>query len=211
MDVNISGVTVQINGADESQMEALTSTLERLWVHHIQIVPPVTVGDRPARGGGGAAHSGMPGGPYIRLNRTCFQSAWNLHGYNYTLLHEVGHIVDWTFNCMQRMRREDNRGFRALIAHPHSGATQGWSEHYADGLADWYARKPMSDARRNALLFSRGFFGPIGMRRPFERAGARRSGWRSGSSVATAAGEERNSFSRPQIGGSTAARLRARA
>ena len=208
MDVNISGVTVQINGADESQMEALTSTLQRLWVHHLQIVPPITVGDRPERGGGGAAHSGMPGGPYIRLNRTCFQSAWNQHGYNYTLLHEVGHIVDWAFNCIQRMRREDNRGFRALIAHPHSGATQGWGEHYADGLADWYARKPMSDARRNAILFSRGFFGPIGRRRPSERAGARRSGWRSGSTAATEAGEDRNSFSRPQIGGSTAARLR---
>jgi len=190
-------------------MEALTSTLERLCVQHLQIVPPITVGDRPERGGGGAAHSGMPGGPYIRLNRTCFQSSWNQHGYNYTLLHEVGHIVDWAFSCIQNMRREDNRGFRALIAHPHSGATQGWGEHYADGLADWYARKPMSEARRNAILFSRGFFGPIGRRRPSERAGARRSAWRRRSAAAaTGAGEYRNSFSRPQIGGSTAARFR---
>lgn len=188
-------------------MEALTGTLGRLWVHHLQLVPTITVGDRPARGGGGAAHSGMPGGPYIRLNRTCFQSSWNRRGYNYTLLHEVGHIVDWAFNCMQRMRREDNRGFRALIAHPHSGATQGWGEHYADGLADWYARKPMSDARRNAILFSRGFFGPIGRRRPSGRAGARRSAWRRRTAgPATATGEDRTSFSRPQIGGSAAAR-----
>jgi hypothetical protein len=209
MDVDISGVTVQINGADDEQLEVLRSTLARLWVHHLQILPPITVGNRPARGGGGAAHSGMPGGPYIRLNRTCFESSWNQHGYNYTLLHEVGHIVDWAFDCMRHMRREDRRGFRALITHPHSGATQGWGEHYADGLADWYAEKPMSEARRNAILFSRGFFGPVGARRP-GRIAATRQRWRRPGDRPLGAGMDwdRASLARPQLGGSATSRLR---
>ncbi len=209
MDVQIGGVTVEINGTDEAQLEALTSTLGRLWVHHLQIVPPITVGDRPPRGGGGAAHSGMPGGPYIRLNRSCFESPWNQHGYNYTLLHEVGHIVDWAFDCIRHMRREDLAGFRALIAHPHSGVTRGWGEHYADGLADWYARKPMSDARRNAILFSRGFFGPIGTRRPERTAGTRVRWRRPGdTSAGSGIGSERSTLVRPQLGGSATSRMR---
>ena len=209
MDVDISGVTIEINGADESQQEVLTNTLERLWVHHLKILPPITVGDRPHRGGGGAAHSGMPGGPYIRLNRSCFQSSWNQHGYNYTLLHEVGHIIDWTFDCIQHMRREDNQGFRVLLAHPHSGATQGWSEHYADAVADWYAGHPMSEARRHAILFSRGFFGPLGGRAP-ERAAATRRRWRQGgeSSRGVATDRPRSMLGRPQLGGSTTSRSR---
>ncbi|MBW1787813.1 MAG: hypothetical protein JRK53_14510 [Deltaproteobacteria bacterium] len=209
MDIDISGVTIQIDGADEAQLEALTSTLGRLWVHHLQIVPPITVGDRPPRGGGGSAHSGMPGGPYIRLNRTCFQSEWNQHGYNYTLLHEMGHIVDWAFDCIRHMRREDLQGFRALIAHPHSGATQGWGEHYADGAADWYARKPMSEVRRNAILFSRGFFGPIGVGRPRSVAASRRR-WRQREDITLGPniGLQRSSLVRPQLGGSATSRLR---
>lgn len=208
MEIDINGVTIRIEGADAAQTVVLTDTLARLWVHHLRLLPTITAGDRPARGGGGAAHSGMPGGPYIRLNRSCFQSPWNQHGYNYTLLHEVGHIVDWAFDCMHRMRREDNAGFRALLAHPHSGATQGWSEHYADGVADFYAGKPMAADRRNAILFSRGFFGPIGIRRPTEWAGGRRIRWEAASGAERAAGDERCSYSRMRAGGSATARMR---
>jgi hypothetical protein len=99
----------------------------------------------------------MPGGPYIRINYRVFQAPWNQGPYNYTLLHEAGHIVDWAYECMQTMGTEDLTGYRALLAHPHSGRTQGPSEHYADAYADHFSGGRISEARQSALVNSRAF------------------------------------------------------
>ncbi len=137
------------------QIRQLLRSLERISPDHLQHVPTITVGNRPPGGGGGSAHSGMPGGPYIRLNKNCFNSSWNQGMYNETLLHEVGHIVDWAYDCMNHMRRENPAGYQALLNHPHRGRTQGPGEHYADAYAAYHLGRRMSHARREALLTSR--------------------------------------------------------
>ncbi|RMG27966.1 MAG: hypothetical protein D6730_06145 [Bacteroidetes bacterium] len=157
----IRGVTIRIrfdaNQVSESQIRQLVITLRLLPVNHLRHIPLITVGNRPPAGGGGSAHPGMPGGPYIRLNRNIFQSPWNRGTYNYTLLHEVGHVIDWTYNSMSRMRRDDRAGYQALLAHTHRGRTQGPGEHFADAYADFIIGKRMSAARRNALRQSTAF------------------------------------------------------
>ncbi len=157
-----NGVSLTIEGLDneEAKLRLLVETLKLLPVPHLRLLPNILVGNRPPRGGGGAAHAQMPGGPYIRLNISTFQSSWNRRGYHFTLLHEVGHIIDWAFGCMPTMRRRDAAGYQALLDHPHSGATQGPSEHYADGYADYMnllGRRRMSRARVNAIANSEAF------------------------------------------------------
>jgi len=159
-----NGVSVTVNGleAQGADFSKVEHTLRLLPTAHIRKIPPITVGDRPSRGGGGSATSMMPGGPYIRLNSSCFQSAWN-HGHNnYTLLHEIGHIIDWAYGCMETMRRQDQSGYAALLIHPHHGATHGPGEHYADAYADYFSRgrhwlARCAPGRYNALCNSAAF------------------------------------------------------
>ena len=173
----VKGVSIEIVGADEHgrapesvqracgmQTAQLLRSLNVLPRSHLVLLPRITVGERPpasnhprSYGGGGSAHRGMPGGPYLRLNWRIFQAPWNQGHVNYTLLHEVGHIVDWAYRCMQVLRRDHRSHYQVLTSHPHSGRTQGPSEHYADAYADYFSRKRLSDTRREALLISRAF------------------------------------------------------
>jgi hypothetical protein len=121
---------VQINmvyNADEvtdENIRQLLNTLALLPARHLAQLPTITIGARPRRGGGGSAHSEMRGGPYIRLNRGIFSRDWNQGPYNETLLHEVGHIVDWAFQCIRGLRSGDRQGYQALLADPHGGVTR---------------------------------------------------------------------------------------
>lgn len=155
----VHGIFIQIDYDNRQvrpdQIRQLLRTLELISPDHVQHVPTITVGNRPPGGGGGSAHSGMPGGPYIRLNKNCFNSSWNRGAFNETLLHEVGHIVDWAYECMTHMRRENRAGYNALLSHPHRGRTQGPSEHFADAYAAYHLGRSMSRTRREALLSSR--------------------------------------------------------
>ncbi|MEO1994554.1 MAG: hypothetical protein ABGZ17_04695, partial [Planctomycetaceae bacterium] len=89
----------------DDNVRQLLRTVELMPAQHVRQIPRITVGNRPSQGGGGSAHEGMPGGPYIRLNKSCFDSRWNSGLHNYTLLHECGHIIDWAYGCMRTMRR----------------------------------------------------------------------------------------------------------
>lgn len=175
--VVVKNVSIEIVGADEHgsaprrarrgcgmQSAQLVRTLDLLPASHLRLLPTITIGDRPpatdhprSYGGGGSANRFMPGGPYLRLNWRIFDAPWNSGLYNETLLHEVGHFVDWGFQCMEVMRREDPAGYRALLDHAHEGRTHGPGEHYADAYADHFKGKRMTEARRAALLGSAGF------------------------------------------------------
>ena len=77
------------------------------------------------------------------------------NGYHYTLLHEMGHVVDWSFNAMNWIRRHDRAGYQAMLAHPHSGITQGAFEHFADAYADFFfypEAERQLDRRMEALM-----------------------------------------------------------
>jgi hypothetical protein len=173
--VVVNGMTLRIEGADVSgervgqQMQQLRDTLALIPPAHLVRLPTITVGHRPSRGGGGAANSIMPGGPFIRLNVKCFDprtSPWN-RLYNYTLLHEAGHIIDWSYNAMTLLRTANPEGFRALMGHPHRGATQGPSEHYADGYADYLLPTGrISGLRYDAIVTSAPFTNVISVCAP---------------------------------------------
>ncbi len=163
---NVNGVNIEIRGlAAGARLDQLLTTLRQLPFVHLVFIPPVTVGQRPpvnpgnprSYGGGGSAHAGMPGGPYIRLNVRTFDAPWNRGRFHYTLLHECGHIIDWGFNCMDRMQQDRRHDYDILLAHHHRGRTQGPGEHYADAYADYFAGRPISAGRRAALLNSAAF------------------------------------------------------
>jgi hypothetical protein len=156
----INGIPVVLayDRVTETNIRQFVTSLARLPVRHLQIMPRIEVGSRPfGSSGGGSSLSGQPGAPFIRVNRNCFTSSWNRGRYNYTLLHECGHIVDWTFHCMAIMNRRDRAGFDALMAHPHRGTTDGPGDHYADAYADYFCGKRISQQRRDALINSVAF------------------------------------------------------
>lgn len=88
------------------------------------------------RGGGN-----NPNIPFINLSYACFDSPFNSRGHLlYTLLHEMGHVVDKSINptCMRVLSRNFTRGYIAMLSRYHGGGTQGHSEHYADIYADYF-------------------------------------------------------------------------
>ncbi|MEO8088324.1 MAG: hypothetical protein ABI763_16000 [Bacteroidota bacterium] len=161
--VTIKGIQIKLNGIEENQpgFQQLVRTLNLLPHAHLRVFPTITVGDRPARGGGGSQPRSEPGGAFIRINRSCFNSSWNSGRYNETLLHEIGHIIDWEYNCMRVMSRNNPTGYNILLAHRHSGATHGASEHYADAYATyfkWGYSNSRMGARLQPLLTSEAFY-----------------------------------------------------
>jgi hypothetical protein len=160
--INVKGIQITIDGLEQNQpnFQQLVRTLNLLHPAHLRLLPTITVGNRPVRGGGGSQARSQPGGAFIRINSSCFNSPWNQGSYNETLLHEIGHIIDWEYNCMQAMRTNNPAGFQALMQHSHRGATQGPSEHFADAYATYYKWGHHSGrlgARRQPLLTSEAF------------------------------------------------------
>ena len=97
--------------------------------------------DGESRGGGGH----IPLIPQINLSYKCLDGS---HSYNsgdlsYTLLHEMGHIVDKSIrhNCMRALKREFPLGCLAILTRYHGGGTLGTSEHYADIYADYFYKE----------------------------------------------------------------------
>lgn len=126
----------------ETVKQKIRDTLDCLPTSHINLFGTngnIRLGNIPSTGGG---HD--PNIPHIRLSYDCFNGARN-HSYNngrlsYTLLHEMGHIVDKSINpsCMSVLKREYPLGCLAIITRYHGGATSGFSEHYADIYADYF-------------------------------------------------------------------------
>lgn len=138
----IEGIPIIINGADErgerigSQLTQLIYTLQRLPVQHLEHIPPITIGINPIDGGGYAFPGQYTGSPYgfIRLNYNIWDRRvrpWNIGHINVTLLHEVGHVIDWAFQCTNNMSEVD----RQILFDPsYEGHTHGPGEHFAQPI-----------------------------------------------------------------------------
>jgi len=143
------------------QREALLRTLNLLPPEHLDELPTIVIGDRPAGGAGGAVPPWGPGGPLIRIHVNRFGASFN-STYNLTLLHEIGHIMDYAYKCIpvprrtghyfyqQSEHRADLNLFRRRAREGwHEGDTQGENEIYADlysGLLR-HSRTPFNQAR----------------------------------------------------------------
>ena len=143
--LTVKGVPVAFDfqrPVNATQRETTMRTLNLLPVSHLQTLPTIVVGDRPPQGGGAVPASG-PGGPLIRMNVARYRASFNQHHLN-TLLHEIGHIVDWTNHCIGSFYRQPAnlpclRLFRRR-APLHVGTTGGEQEIYADAYSGLFRR-----------------------------------------------------------------------
>jgi hypothetical protein len=110
----------------------------------------IRVWGRPSRGGGAARPRGTSEAtPHIWLNLDVMTEERNSEGdLSFTLLHELGHQVDyWRLNHQTEnrdyittdIRDEDPIGFLCLLTRDHGSRTAFPSEHFANVYADyWY-------------------------------------------------------------------------
>lgn len=76
-------------------------------------------------------------------------------GLHYTLLHELGHLVDWSYAAFAWIQANDPAGFATIAARAHTGITRGAQERFADVYADMVfypeSQRATNDAMRSVL------------------------------------------------------------
>jgi hypothetical protein len=72
-------------------------------------------------------------------------------GLHYTLLHEMGHVVDWFTDSFEWIRRHNPAGYRLIIRRHHVGATMGHQEKFADTYADLFFYPQGNQLRDNCI------------------------------------------------------------
>ena len=92
-------------------------------------------------------------------------------GYHYTLLHEMGHVVDWSFSAFSWIRTNDRAGYDVIARRSHTGITHGDQERFADVYADlmfYRVSQRATTAAMQAVMASPPFqnLGPPFQRRP---------------------------------------------
>ena len=163
----IHSIPIEINVArravdlvTEAQISQLVQSLNRLPDEHLRRLPTITIRYYAEYAGGGShLDRDEPEHSFIRISYRCFQSSWNrpLTEPNQTLLHEVGHIIDWNYSCMGYLRSNHRTEYQALLSHAHSGRTSGAGEHYADAYKDYFVGTLRSGLRYDALIHSPAF------------------------------------------------------
>lgn len=132
-ETRIHDVRVRFRGTLSANVrENLTRTLDVVPVEHhailtqIDVVPPANLGHGPEYAGGGSG-IGWP-----RLSELCFDRRYrpNNTPLNLTLLHEIGHIVQSHYHCLENMAADQRRVVDAVPI-PRRAHTHGPEEHYA--------------------------------------------------------------------------------
>lgn len=124
----------------KEQFRRIALTLGVLPAHHVASVARIEIRQRAGAGGSANAMPDGVTGPthYVVLDIDCFASAWNNteNGLIYTLLHEMGHVVDWSNRAFPWIRRNDRAGYDIICQRVHHGRTQNQQEKFADSYAD---------------------------------------------------------------------------
>lgn len=116
----------------DSQWKIIERTLALVPTQHLQLlsnpgyVQVSKSGCSPRKGGGNGGKS-----RWIRLSSASLNERYN-RAYNVTLLHELGHIVDFHYSAMTTLQKQDPEGYRLLVNTPHRGKTSFSGEHFAD-------------------------------------------------------------------------------
>ena len=122
------------------QLHRIETTLAVLPHHHVSKVARIEIRQRAGAGGSANAMPEGSTGPthYVVLDIDTFVSPWNCtdNGLLYTLLHEMGHVVDWSFGAFPGIRRNDRPGYNIICERVHHGRTQNQQEKFADTYAD---------------------------------------------------------------------------
>ena len=132
---------------------AIVPTQHLPLIRQIDVVAPQTLGHGPEYAGGGS------GVGYPRLSELCFDTRYREGNFpiNLTLLHEIGHILDHHYDCLNNSSAEHAATFRAMRIPP-SARTHGPGESYAIAYQE-VITGGASDAVRAAVLASRAFVG----------------------------------------------------
>ncbi len=159
-EIQILGKRVRFqNAVTDVAVTNLTDTLMRvpsahlLVIRQIDVVPPLMMGTDPLYAGGG---SGLG---YPRLSERCFLRTVKPENFpiNLTLLHEIGHILDHLYACLEHLPPE-HRATMRTIRIPPTARTHGHGETYAIGYQQ-VITGGATDAVRAAILASRAFDG----------------------------------------------------
>ena len=137
MPIFVNGAAVPIRTStnprdppNQDQWQVLERTLALAPKRHLNLLAYIQCskpGCVPSRGGGSnrTLH-------YIRLSAEAVQARRNRR-YSATLLHELGHHVDWRYGAMSWLRQNDRAGFNLLRRTRHrGGGPNGVGEQFAD-------------------------------------------------------------------------------
>lgn len=125
----------------------IAHTLRRIPYQHLGSLEWIEIRQRPRAGGStnqvGGSNSCIPRSDrryLVVLEIDCFVSPWNTrsNGLNYTLLYEMGHVVDWATGSFEWIRQDDRAGYQAIVSRSHNGVTSGNQEKFADAYADFF-------------------------------------------------------------------------
>lgn len=124
----------------KAQFGAMERTLSVLPSHHVTKLARIEIRQRAGAGGSANAMPDGTTGPthFVVLDIDTFLSPWNNTGNRllYTLLHEMGHVVDWSFGAFRQIRQTDRAGYDIICERVHHGRTQNQQEKFADSYAD---------------------------------------------------------------------------
>jgi hypothetical protein len=179
MIAQINGVDMMINGIDDNAdyIDRLRRTLALCPAQHLAYIHHVTVRDRRDYEGGSTnwvSRRDHTAGLWIMIDIDSFNPRLREinnrppNFFHYTILHELGHVVDLSYRSLRYIRRHDTPGYRVITQRAHRGITQGPGEHFADVYADYffYSEQEMpTDARMQAMLQSPAFNGITAPRR----------------------------------------------
>ncbi len=130
----------------DANLRKIEQTLRAIPYQHLAGLSRIEIRQRDRAGGStnpdGPTHGGVPrsGHYFVVLDIDAFDSSWNNtgNGLLYTLLHEMGHVVDWHTRSFEWIGRNDREGYRAIVARTHRGVTQHNQEKFADAYADYF-------------------------------------------------------------------------
>ncbi|MEI7897404.1 MAG: hypothetical protein WCJ26_10250 [bacterium] len=108
----------------------MVSTLWKIPALHLKVVSQNVIKIRKQlRGGGGSGTEGQ-----INISPFSLDEGYN-NLVNQTLLHEIGHKINQSYQCVEHMSAHDRELMNRV---PHRGKTSGSGEGYADCYMDYY-------------------------------------------------------------------------
>ena len=162
-EITLNGIPVQFPGeVDRNAAANLRTTLQLVPARHLPILRRIVVfTPQPSADPYAGGDSGQG---YPRLSALCFDRRRrpNNYPFNLTLLHEIGHIVDHHFHCLETMRREAPDDYAALQVEIHIAPerrTHGAGELFADAYQKVLTGRGASQRVRAAVMASTAFVG----------------------------------------------------
>jgi hypothetical protein len=142
--ITVNDVSMEVYGATTERLRIIQDTLSLLPTEHIQQIPRIVVGDRVGPiGTGGVTRGGNSvnrGNEFDRLEITNYaldnrlrQAGRNGPQVCVSLLHEIGHWVDWRLTLLPPRNSESRRQLEEWFAGiDYQGVTQGAGERAAE-------------------------------------------------------------------------------